>query len=117
MMNARAYLHLAMALILMSLTCDVGAVCAMASSDEECCCSSEGMSSPCTDMSGDEDAPSGPESAATVGSGERFSQAILAPAPGISPPGAPRPTLSGRIDLAAANRTTPLYLSHCSFLC
>ncbi len=113
----RTYLHLAMALILLSLTCDIGAVCAMADSGSDCCCQMEGMEAPCTDMSGSDDEPGAPEPAATIDSGERFSLAILDATPGVSAPGVLDPASRGRIGPAFTARSTPLYLSHCAFLC
>lgn len=119
MAKSRTFLHLALALTLLSLTCDFGAVCAFAGMEGECCCPMmmESGGSPCTEMSGDGEAPGAPEPEAAIESGERFAAAVLAVAllptgpdslsspQGAAPAGAP---------LAAP---TPLYLSHCAFLC
>ncbi len=119
MVKSRTHLHLALAVTLLSLTCDLGAVCAFAGMEGECCCpmKMEGGSSPCTEMSGNGDPPDAHEPSATIESGERFAAAVLEAAPLLAAPG----SLSSSPGTAPAGATpaapTPLYLSHCAFLC
>ncbi len=110
----RASLHLALALTLTSLTCGLGAFCA--SMGESCCCVTEDGGSPCQEMSGD-DAPMSPEQDATLASGERSPVAVVEAAPGSTGDGtanAPRRVGGSQAPAAAP---TPLFLSHCAFLC
>ncbi len=115
MADLRPVLHFALALILTSLTCGVGALCA--GMDEECCCMTEDGSSPCTEVSGGNDAPVTPEPASTLESGERFSVAIVEAAPIGTSAGNSESSRGGRAAQAPAAAATPLYLSHCAFLC
>ncbi len=107
-------LHLALALSLVSLTCGLGALCA--DMVEECCCMVEG-SSPCTEVTGGDDAPVTPEPTSTIASGERFSVAILDASPVGTSPGASASAHNGRASRLPPAAVTPLYLSHCAFLC
>lgn len=116
-MDRRAFLHVALAFILMSLTCDFGTVCAMADDGGDCCCATEGMPTPCTDLSGGDEGPATPDPSGTLLTGDRFSVAILAVAPATSAPAASEPATAGRLGPGRAARETPLYLSHCAFLC
>ncbi len=115
MTTLRPLLHLALALSLVSLTCGIGAVCA--EMGESCCCMTDDGGSPCTEMSGGRDAPIDPEPAASIESSERFSVAIVDAAPLVARQGATAQTMEGRILGAARAAPTPLYLSHCAFLC
>lgn len=110
----RAFLHLALALILTSLTCGIGAACA--SMDERCCCMMEDGASPCTEMSGGSDAPVSPAPASTIESSDRFSVAVVeaSPAAGL---GATASDSDASASPAPDAAPTPLYLSHCAFLC
>ena len=113
MAKLRTPFHLALALILLSLTCDVGAVCAAAGMEGECCCITADGSTPCTDMSDGDAAAGAPEPAATVDGG-RFSVAVLAVrvaelSPGDAPSGP-----DSRLRLAVDS--TPLYTLHSSLL-
>ena len=111
-------LHLALVLTLLSLTCDLGAVCALAGIEGECCCpmKMEGGSSPCMDMSGD-DAPDAHDPEAAIDSGERFSVAVLDVAPSPVAAGDPSATAGAARSHAPLAASTPLFLSHCAFLC
>ena len=72
--------------------------------------------SPCTEMSGGNDAPADPEPAA-LASSERFSVAIVEASPLAANLGASASTLNARLFEAAPAESPPLYLSHCAFLC
>ncbi len=115
MANLRPPLHLFLALTLVSLTCGLGALCA--SMGEDCCCMMEDGGSPCTEVSGGNDAPATPEPAASIESGDRFSVAIVDALPIGASPGASASAQDGRALQAAPAAPTPLYLSHCAFLC
>ncbi len=116
MMNVlRTSLHLALVLALTSLTCGIGAACA--AMGETCCCMMEDGGSPCTEVSGGGDAPVSPEPASALDSGERFSVAVVDAAPFAAGPGASASLPNGTRRLAAPTAPTPLYLSHCAFLC
>ena len=111
----RLPLHLALALALASLTCGIGAACV--AMEERCCCMTEDGSSPCTEMSDPDGAPVSPAPVSTLESGERFSVAIVTASPLAASSGVPAST-SGRPDTQASpGAPTPLYLSHCAFLC
>ncbi len=71
----------------------------------------------CTEMSDTGDAPISPEPASTVESGDRFSVAIVGASPLAASPGASAPTSDGLGAQASPAVPTPLYLSHCAFLC
>ncbi|MCP3959458.1 MAG: hypothetical protein GY719_16535 [bacterium] len=116
MVKTRSSLHVALALFLVSLTCDLGAACALAEMEGSCCCEQMGAESPCMELSGG-DGPSGAPEQAAIESGQRFSVAVLdAPLPSPSPDAvSPRFGDSASLEPAAAG--TPLYLSHCAFLC
>lgn len=118
MARSRTYLHLALAVTLLSLTCDLGAVCAFAGMEGECCCpmKMEGGSSPCMDMSGD-DRPDAHDPEAAIESSERFSAAVLEAAPSIASCGDPTAVTGISLADAPPAAPTPLYLSHCAFLC
>ncbi len=111
----RTSLHLALALTLVSLTCGIGAACA--AMGETCCCMMEGGASPCTEVSGGGDMPVGPEPASVLDSGERFSVAIVEASPLGPSSGASASAPDGRASRLAPAAPTPLYLSHCAFLC
>ncbi len=111
----RTSLHVALALLFVSLTCDPGAACALA-----------GMAGSCTEgapetgagggLSGVAMLPGTFEAGSTAVKGERLAAALLDSEPvgagcGLSP-AAVLPAPLG--ELAAP---TPLYLSHCAFLC
>ena len=115
MASFRPLLHVALALTLTSLTCGLGALCA--GMGEECCCMMEDGSSPCTEVSGGNDAPVTPEPASTLGSGERFSVAIVDASPMAASSGDSQSPRIGRDQRATSAAPTPLYLSHCAFLC
>ena len=118
MAKYRICLHLALALTLVSLTCDLGAVCALAGMEGQCCCPVKMASgrSPCTDVSGG-DAPARHEPDAAVESGERFAAAVLDGAPLPAASGAPFPAPGVALAPALQAAPTPLFLSHCAFLC
>ena len=119
MARTRTYLHLALAVTLLSLTCDLGAVCAFAGMEGECCCpvKMEGGSSPCTEMSGDGETPGAHEPEAAIESSERFAAAVLDAAPLLAASGDPSLDAGATSALAPLAAPTPLYLSHCAFLC
>ena len=117
MSKLRAPLHLAVALILLSLTCDIGAVCAAAGMEGECCCMMADGSTPCTDMSDGDEAPGAAEPAATIDGGQRFPVAVLAARFAELSPGAAPSGPDGRLRLSVDAAATPLFLSHCAFLC
>ncbi len=110
----RISLHLALVLGLTSLTCGIGAACA--AMGETCCCMMEDGSSPCTEVSGGGE-PVSPEPATTLDSGERFSVAVVEATPLATSPGASASLPDGRALEAVPVSGTPLYLSHCAFLC
>lgn len=115
METLRTSLHLVLALTLASLTCGISAFCA--SMGESCCCMTENDGSPCTEMSDSGDAPVSPAPASTIESGERFSIAIVDASPIAASLGGSASSsdrLNAQASLAAP---TPLYLSHCAFLC
>ncbi len=74
-------------------------------------------SSPCTEVSGGSDSPAPPAPASSIESGERFSVAVVDAAPVGARPGDVEPAGNGRALQAAPAASTPLYLSHCAFLC
>ncbi len=117
MAKLRPALHLALALTLASLTCDFGAVCAMAGMDGCCCPVAAGTPPPCTDVSGDRDMPGAQETPAALDAGERFSAAVLDGVPVAAAPGATASPADARAGLGVPAPATPLYLSHCAFLC
>ena len=114
MANLRPPLHLALVLSLVSLTCGIGAACA--EMGETCCCMTADGGSPCTEMSGGNDAPTDPEPAA-LASSERFSVAIVEASPLTASLDASASTLNARFFEATPAESPPLYLSHCAFLC
>ncbi len=107
-------MHLTLALALVSLTCGLGALCA--GMGEDCCCIVADGGSPCTEMSGGNDAPTSPDQQATIDSGERLSVAVVDAAPPASP-GVSATAADGRAPRAAPGAANPLYLSHCALLC
>ncbi len=115
MVIVRTSLHLALALTLVSLTCGLGAACA--AMGETCCCMMEDGSSPCTEVSGGGDTPVSPEPASTLETGERFSVAIVDPAPPGTGPEVSASQPDRRALEAALAPGAPLFLSHCAFLC
>ena len=115
MASLRPLLHLALALILTSLTCGLGALCA--GMGEECCCMMEDGSSPCTEISDGNDAPVTPEPVSTLESGERFSVAVMDASAAGTALGDSESPRRARAQQAVAAAATPLYLSHCAFLC
>ena len=114
MAKLRTSLHLALVLILVSLTCGAGAGCAIAGGS--CGGIVEDSGAPNTGWSGIAIARGVSEPGATAGKGERLTAAVLdavtaATCSGLSSssaaPASPAPPAA----------STPLYLSHCSFLC
>ena len=76
----------------------------------------EGGGSPCMDMTGD-DSPDAHDPEAAIESGERFSAAVLAAAPSPAANGDPSAVTGPAPADAELTAPTPLYLSHCAFLC
>jgi hypothetical protein len=113
--SLRTSLHLALALTLTSLTCGLGALCA--GMGESCCCIVEDGGSPCQEMSGGHGAPISPEQDATFASGDWFSVAVLEAAPAVTAPDAAAALPMARSARVPAAAATPLFLSHCAFLC
>ena len=115
MATLRLPLHVALAFALASLTCGIGAACA--AMGERCCCMTEDGSSPCTEMSDRDDAPVSPAPVSALESGERFSVAIVTASP-LAASSSVSASISCLPDTQAApGASTPLYLSHCAFLC
>ena len=114
MAGFRSFLHVGLALILLSLTCDLGAVCAFAGLGGDCCCPVEAGSH--CDVKGGDDSPFGGSPEAAIDSSERFCVAVLEPSSAAATVRSSE--LSGRGSLTRpAASSTPLYLSHCAFLC
>ena len=116
-MNVRTFLHLAIALTLLSIACDAGAVCAMAGMGGDCCCPMPDRGTPCTDVTGGGDVSGASELAAIIDLGQFFAQAVLCATQEILPPRALEPGRGGPLGPTSETRSTPLYLSHCSYLC
>ena len=115
METMRPFPYLALTLTLALLTSGLGSACPPAVGEGDCTCPAEGAPPP-TDVSGDAFF-SAPELAATFESVERSSAAVAAASAQSAP--APRPPASSvlppRTSPSAAS--TPLYISHCAFLC
>ena len=112
MAKLRTALYLALALLFVSLACDPGAVCGLAGSSAE----KTPEAGAGGGLSGVGMQPGVFEATGLSAKGERFAAALLdaaaaRTADGLSPSSAPPAPLRQR---AAA---TPLYLSHCAFLC